>query len=244
VQVESVEGVNLMRCSKEAGVTTLTCASSASGRLEVAAILEILQALSVAWNEDGTKLLVLHIGGIEVPLGDAPPRREDALALRLQLQGVLNLLRTAPFVSVAVIRGRVHDAAADLALACDYRLLDPEGMIGFPNTRVQPLLPGRDRLTQLAGADRAFDLLLRCRELDALAALALGLVNEVADGGSARAFVDALRVDVEGIGRSSIAILREAIAGSGEAALQRIPRSIAAGPASSSSREAQSLHKS
>jgi 2-(1,2-epoxy-1,2-dihydrophenyl)acetyl-CoA isomerase len=76
-----------------------------------------------------------------------------------------------------------------LALSCDFRIAGREARLGSATLRfgLMPDEGGHHLLVQHLGLARALDFLLRKRIVDADEALALGLVNDVADDCTARA---------------------------------------------------------
>jgi enoyl-CoA hydratase len=82
---------------------------------------------------------------------------------------------------VAAINGYALGGGAELALACDVRLMARGGEIGFPEIRLGffPGAGGTQRLTRMVGPTRALRLMMEGRRLTADEARALGIVDEV-----------------------------------------------------------------
>ena len=72
--------------------------------------------------------------------------------------------------------------AAELALACDMRVMAAEAVIGLVETRVGliPDVGGCSRLPALVGLGRAKELVMAARVIDGTEAERIGLVNRVA----------------------------------------------------------------
>ena len=72
----------------------------------------------------------------------------------------------------------------ELALACNFRLAAPGARLGLPEIKLG-LIPGyggTQRLPRLVGEARALEMILTGRTVTAEEALAIGLVNRIADG--------------------------------------------------------------
>ena len=105
--------------------------------------------------------------------------REMALAGQDVMHGIASL----PIPTIAAINGYALGGGLELALACDVRVAAKTARVGLPEVTLG-LLPGfggTQRLSRLIGAGRALDLMLTARQVGAEEALAMGLVNYVAD---------------------------------------------------------------
>ena len=89
-----------------------------------------------------------------------------------------------PMPSVALINGFAFGGGLELAMACTFRLANPNARLGQPEIKLG-LIPGyggTQRLPRLIGEARAMELILTGRAIDAAEAERIGLVNRVVDG--------------------------------------------------------------
>jgi enoyl-CoA hydratase len=95
---------------------------------------------------------------------------------------VQDLLERAPKPVIAALNGHALGGGAELALACDLRILHAEARFGFPEMTlgIFPGAGGSQRLPRLIGPHRAKLLILGATRLSAGEALAQGLVDVVA----------------------------------------------------------------
>jgi enoyl-CoA hydratase/carnithine racemase len=93
--------------------------------------------------------------------------------------------------TVAAIRGPCIGGGVGIALACDLRLADPSARLAVPPARLGIVYPFVEtkNLVDLVGPSRAKRLLFTAETVDALEALAMGLLDEVV---AADAFEDRL----------------------------------------------------
>lgn len=105
-----------------------------------------------------------------------PERRIDLLFRRLE---------SSAKITICAIGGTALGGATELALACDFRLMQRgDFLIGVPEIRIG-MLPGAggtQRLTRAVGVPKALDLILHGRRLSPDEALACGLLHEATDG--------------------------------------------------------------
>ncbi len=122
-----------------------------------------------------------------------------------------------PQVTAALINGHALGGGCELALACDLRIAVASAKLGQPECKLG-LIPGwggTQRLPRLIGLAKARRLLFTGEQVVAEAALALGLIDEVAP--------DAAGLD------AAWQRWQETLAGSSPAALARIKRALCTG---------------
>jgi 3-hydroxyacyl-CoA dehydrogenase/enoyl-CoA hydratase/3-hydroxybutyryl-CoA epimerase len=109
------------------------------------------------------------------------PRQIEAGSRRFQ--AVVDELAWLPCTTVAAINGAALGGGLELALACDYRVAAdlPGVSLGQPevNLGLLPAGGGTQRLPRLIGLQRALDLILSGRRLNARRARRAGLLDEV-----------------------------------------------------------------
>jgi 3-hydroxyacyl-CoA dehydrogenase len=100
------------------------------------------------------------------------------------LRDVCEALESLRKPVVAVLHGTALGGGFELALACHYRVIDPQGSVGLPEVTLG-LIPGAggtQRLPRLAGIATALDLIVSGRRVGAEEALAAGIVDAVTSG--------------------------------------------------------------
>ncbi|HKF41705.1 MAG TPA: 3-hydroxyacyl-CoA dehydrogenase NAD-binding domain-containing protein [Thermoanaerobaculia bacterium] len=97
-------------------------------------------------------------------------------------QALFEQLARLSYPTVAAINGTCLGGGMELALACDYRVMSdsPKAKIGLPEVRLGlfPAWGGCSRLPRLVGLQKALDLILTGKQLDARRARRIGLVDE------------------------------------------------------------------
>lgn len=111
-------------------------------------------------------------------------RRLDPATYRAMRRWVVvqRQLELAPKPVVAALNGHALGGGAELALACDLRILHAHATFGFPESSlgIFPGAGGSQRLPRLVGEHRAKRLIFDASRLTAPEALAQGLVDIVA----------------------------------------------------------------
>ena len=138
-------------------------------------------------------------------------------------QGGFRWLRSPGIVSVAAVQGHAIGAGAQLALACDLRVLTEDADLRLPEATLGlvPDLTGTSTLVELVGYARAMELCLTGRAVGAAEAQAIGLANAVVPAAGLKeavgALVTAITAAPVGASRETLALLRSAVRNDPEA---------------------------
>ncbi|TZF85738.1 enoyl-CoA hydratase (plasmid) [Pedobacter sp. BS3] len=94
---------------------------------------------------------------------------------------VFDVIEQSPKPVIAAINGFALGGGLELALACHIRIASQTAKLGFPEVSlgIIPGYGGTQRLTQLVGKGRSFEMILSAGMISAQEALTIGLVNYV-----------------------------------------------------------------
>jgi len=112
---------------------------------------------------------------------DSPARAEQMFE---SMSCVLGTLSALPVISVAALDGLALGGGAELAAACDWRVVGPSGSMHFVHARlgIAPGWGGTERLTALLGRRSALEVLARAASIGPQEGVALGLFDAVCTG--------------------------------------------------------------
>jgi len=141
----------------------------------------LVDACRLVAEDDGLRLVVLTANGNVFCADDGTETAGNPAAAVASL--------AAPVL--VALNGDATGPGLELALAGDLRICVPSARFGFPGLArgVLPQDGGTQRLPRLVGPAWAQDLLLTGRMVDANEALAIGLVNRVAEPGQLEALL-------------------------------------------------------
>ena len=99
-------------------------------------------------------------------------------------QAAIARLDRLPLPSVALVNGYAFGGGCEIALACTFRLASRNAVFGLPEVKLglTPGYGGIARLPRLIGEGRALEIIMTGRNVDAIEAERIGLVNAIAEG--------------------------------------------------------------
>ncbi|EME14402.1 enoyl-CoA hydratase/isomerase family protein [Rhodococcus triatomae] len=167
------------------GVASVSIDRPPANAFDPGLIAELLRALPELVDDPAVRCIVIRgTGRFFVAGADIRVMRnlteETQRAMRPWVE-VQRLLEAAPKPVIAAVNGHALGGGAELALACDLRVMTESATIGFPEIGLGlfPGAGGSQRLPRLLGAHRATLLMIRGDRLPAEEALHIGLVDEV-----------------------------------------------------------------
>lgn len=143
---------------------------------------ELDQAAGKIAADQDIKVLILTGNGEHFAAGaditnmvDFVPEQARAFAFT----STFNKIESLPQPIIAAVKGYALGAGFELALTADIRLAGESARFGLPeiNLGIMPGAGGSQRLPRLIGAARAKELIYLGNNIDAAAALSLGIIN-------------------------------------------------------------------
>jgi enoyl-CoA hydratase len=207
VRLEVDDGVGLVRLDRPP-------ANAISLQLSI----ELLDALEEAGSRDDVGALVLWGGpklfaagaDIKEMVDHGPDEIREQVS---KLGDACDLLEATPKISIAAITGFALGGGFELSLACDLRYAADDARVGQPEIKIGviPGAGGTQRMTWLAGAGVARDLIYTGRQVEAEEAQGLRLIERVLPSDQVfEAAVQDARAFAKGP-RKAIAAAKEAI---------------------------------
>lgn len=174
------------RFERDAAVTTVVLDHGRVNIVDPELIESLIEHLPTVLDDPSVRCIVIRgkdrifVGGANLKV----MRNLDPDTYRAMRRWVVvqRLLELAPKPVIAALNGHALGGGAELALACDLRILHAEATFGFPETSlgIFPGAGGSQRLPRLIGPHRAKRLIVDATLLSADEALREGLVDLVA----------------------------------------------------------------
>ena len=170
-------------------------------------VLQIREVVTALEKDDRVKVVVFEsaVDGVFLNHSDFLANIEELTSIPQGPTGleawpdVLVRLTRAPFVSIALIRGRATGNGSELSLACDMSFASREKAL-FSHFEVGVgVVPGGGpmaRLPRVIGRGRALEVLLGADDIGAVDAEFFGYVNRALPDAELDTFVDALAVRI------------------------------------------------
>jgi enoyl-CoA hydratase len=144
---------------------------------------------------------------------DGYPTRLDGVRLSAVMAEALDRLEALPAPTIAAIEGPALGGGAEMALACDLRVMAEGAALGLMHVRlgITPAWGGGQRLVRLVGHSRALEWLSLARVFAASEALEAGLVNRVVARGQSLDEALALARDLAGQDPRAVAAVKRLV---------------------------------
>jgi enoyl-CoA hydratase/carnithine racemase len=179
-------------------------------------VLQFREVLTALENDDQVKVVVFEsaVDGVFLNHSDFLANFDDLTSIPQGPTGleawpdVLVRLTRAPFVSIALIRGRATGNGSELLLACDMSFASRENALISHFEVGVGVVPGGGpmaRLPRVMGRARALEVLLGADDIPAADAERLGYVNRALPDAELDPFVDALATRIASFDRWAIA---------------------------------------
>ncbi|EFJ52284.1 hypothetical protein VOLCADRAFT_32282, partial [Volvox carteri f. nagariensis] len=171
------EGVSIISLSRPA-------ARNAIGRQ---LLRELAEALDTVRQERTTRCVLVRsvVPGVFCAGADLKERatmsQSEAAEFVSRIRRTFTELQDLPMPTLAVVEGLALGGGAELALACDIRVMGSGASMAFPEAQlgIIPGAGGTQRLPRLVGASRAKELIFTGRRVTAAEALDMRLAEHV-----------------------------------------------------------------
>ncbi|MEP6788274.1 MAG: enoyl-CoA hydratase/isomerase family protein [Acidobacteriota bacterium] len=159
--------------------------------------VSVLEDLNVSLDTLGSSSLkaVIFTGMADVFASGADLREiasvtpETVREFGLLGQELMTRIAELPQTTIAAVNGVCFGGALDLALACDRRIASPNAKFAHPGAGLGIITGwgGTQRLPRLVGRGNALEMFFTAEAIDADRALAISLIDEIADDPLAKA---------------------------------------------------------
>jgi 3-hydroxyacyl-CoA dehydrogenase len=172
-----------VRLERDGEIALLVAHNPPVNTITAAVRADLRAALAELAGASGVRAAVLlcegstFFSGADIGEFAGPPKEEEYRAL-------FNALEALDIPTVAAMHGTVMGGGLEIALACHYRIAKSSARFGMPEVTlgIIPGAGGTQRMPRLIGAEKALDLILSARPVDAAQARALGFIDELVEG--------------------------------------------------------------
>ena len=174
---------SVVTTARQGAILVVTIANPPVNALGVAVRQGLAAALTAAQADDAVAAVLL-VGAGKTFIAGADIREFGKPAQPPSLPEVCRSIEDCSKPVVAAIHGAALGGGLEVAMSAHYRLALPAAKLGLPevNLGLLPGAGGTQRAPRLMGAKAAAELMLSGKHLSAKAALAAGLVDQLAEG--------------------------------------------------------------
>jgi enoyl-CoA hydratase len=178
---------------QDQGVAVLTLDNPPLNLTTLATVDKLLAACREIAADERVRAVVVTGAGSKAfcagsDIGEFAHVRDDVVPRKLARENeAFTALEQLPVPVIAALNGVTLGGGAEIALACDIRIMDEAALIGFPEVKLG-IFPGSGgifRLPRLVGPAKAYELIYTGEPIDAREAHRIGLVNRLAPAGRA-----------------------------------------------------------
>jgi cyclohexa-1,5-dienecarbonyl-CoA hydratase len=217
----------LVTCEKKERRIAITWERPPLNVLDLVLLRELDQALAQCARDPSTDVVVLQGAGERAFSAGVDIRdhtKEKVPEMLDVVHGVIRRLLSLPQVTVAAVRGVCLGGGCEVASSCDLIVATEESTFATPEILVGCYPPvALARFSHLIGYHRAAEMILTGRRFSAREAQAMGLINRVL---AANQFAEGLQALVDELLGKSGAVLRVALKGMRELALEGLDQAL------------------
>ena len=213
---------NNILCEKVDGVATVTVnRPDKLNALNHATIGELEKCFADLADDEDARVVVLtgagekaFVAGADIgEMANMTPTEAEKFSARGQ--ALMDRIENLGKPVIAAVNGFALGGGCELAMACTFRYASDKARIGLPETGLGliPGFGGTQRLPRLVGRGRALEMILLGNMIDAVDAMAIGLVNKVYPAGE---FADSVNIVASAMAEKSPLTLRVALKAVGE----------------------------
>ncbi len=222
------DGYEALRVHRDGGVVTAVIDHPPVNLLDGVLIGDLFRLASSVGDHPGTRVVVLRsaLRAFFIAHADLttlvgfPRDAERAAELVRGFHGLVELFRTMPAITIAVIEGRVGGGGSELALSCDLRFASIDAAVFSQPEVALGILPGgtgTQRLARLLGRARALEAVVGCDDVDAALAERWGWVNRALPAAELDGFVDRLCHRIASFPAGAVTAAKRAVDAAGPA---------------------------
>lgn len=168
-------------------VATLTINSPPANALSTTILKDLANKLDEIESDPTVKAVILtgegrfFSAGADIKEFTSLQQASDYTALAENGQALLDRIETFSIPVIAAIHGAALGGGLELAMACHIRIVTEEAKLGLPelNLGIIPGFAGTQRLPQLVGNPKAYELILTGEPVSGTEAKTIGLANQV-----------------------------------------------------------------